>query len=69
MRARTHIHTHTHTHTHTPKPVCVHHIILLLRARGVHTNEEVTVNGPGVKIKTKRGNLHDNRRGNISGQE
>ena len=57
----------THTHTHTPKPVCIHDIVLLLRTWGIHTNKKVTVNMPGVIIKSKNKKyLHGNRCGNIS---
>jgi hypothetical protein len=44
-------HTHTHTHTHT---VYEHEDVTVLWSTGVHTDIEVTANGPDIILKTRK---------------
>jgi len=44
---------HTHTHTHMPKPVYEQEDAVLWN-QGVHTNREVTTNGPDIIMKNKK---------------
>jgi hypothetical protein len=46
--------THTHTHTHTRKPGCAYEDMRVLWNYRVHTDGDVMVNRPDVKIKAKK---------------